>query len=412
MLEGLERVNWDRLTHAYGRAGNVPDLIRGLASPDDSVREQAGYGLASTIFHQGTRYRASAPAAPFLFEVLEAPETRGIVPLINLLVMLAVGYPENHLPFGFDPNQAFGLAAELARQKDLTAVRDADPDQDEDFDPALDALWARDAYEAVLERIEAFRRLTRHDDPTIRQAAVRALAWFPEAAEASAALVRDALRSEQDPVGTANAILTLGLLDGYLRNEQDLGWLNTRLREEWPYTVRVAASLSLAVLLRNALPAQGLDVLLGVLQDTRKAEDEGAAISWHGRGLVAQVSDAIVAIKPVPTEAVVSVLTQSVEAVEWPTVAQVMYALLSLVFPEPKPVTWERDPNPPHGVRAVYLDPVSLTKVQARAVQAIGRNPFWQRTPFVAGDSQDVLYAFGLPFTPEPYAQFVQATVS
>ncbi len=33
MLEGLNDINWQRLTHAYGPATDVPDLIRKLTSP-------------------------------------------------------------------------------------------------------------------------------------------------------------------------------------------------------------------------------------------------------------------------------------------------------------------------------------------------------------------------------------------
>ena len=33
MLEGLDAINWQQLTHAYGPATDVPDLIRKLTSP-------------------------------------------------------------------------------------------------------------------------------------------------------------------------------------------------------------------------------------------------------------------------------------------------------------------------------------------------------------------------------------------
>ncbi|MGH9186943.1 MAG: TetR/AcrR family transcriptional regulator [Acidimicrobiales bacterium] len=41
VLEGLEDVRWASLTHAYGSAGDVPDLIRRLPNKDQAVREKA-----------------------------------------------------------------------------------------------------------------------------------------------------------------------------------------------------------------------------------------------------------------------------------------------------------------------------------------------------------------------------------
>ena len=60
MLEGLDRIDWERLTHANGFAGEVPGWIRELTSDDAAVRERAFGLLEGNICHQGSRYRASA----------------------------------------------------------------------------------------------------------------------------------------------------------------------------------------------------------------------------------------------------------------------------------------------------------------------------------------------------------------
>ena len=62
MLAGLDEIDWSALTHAYGGAGDVPEQLRALADPDPARREWAVEKLFSNIFHQGTRYPASAPA--------------------------------------------------------------------------------------------------------------------------------------------------------------------------------------------------------------------------------------------------------------------------------------------------------------------------------------------------------------
>ncbi len=77
MLEGLVAIDWDRLTHAYGEAGDVPDLLRGLTSPDPEVWVGAMSGLYDTICHQTcTVYEATATAVPFLLELLGERQVR------------------------------------------------------------------------------------------------------------------------------------------------------------------------------------------------------------------------------------------------------------------------------------------------------------------------------------------------
>ena len=74
MFEKLDQIDWTSLEHAYGSAEDVPQLIRDLASDDASVRDEAFYTAYGHIFHQGTRYQATAPAVPFLLEILDQPD--------------------------------------------------------------------------------------------------------------------------------------------------------------------------------------------------------------------------------------------------------------------------------------------------------------------------------------------------
>ncbi len=84
----LDTVPWHTLTHAYGPAEDVPDLIRSLYQDDESVADEAIYELYGNIHHQGTVYPASAPAVPFLAHaVRHAPRKRD--ELLMLLATLA-----------------------------------------------------------------------------------------------------------------------------------------------------------------------------------------------------------------------------------------------------------------------------------------------------------------------------------
>lgn len=69
MLRGLDDVPWANLEHAYGSARDVPDLLRKLQDNDPEVRRKALWALYGNVFHQGTRYPATAHVIPFLIEL-------------------------------------------------------------------------------------------------------------------------------------------------------------------------------------------------------------------------------------------------------------------------------------------------------------------------------------------------------
>ncbi|MFI6493946.1 hypothetical protein [Streptomyces sp. NPDC050564] len=86
----LDDVQWHALTHAYGSAEDVPELIRALYQDDEETAGEAIHELYGNIHHQGTVYPASAPAVPFLAHaVRHAPGKRD--ELLMLLAAFAVG---------------------------------------------------------------------------------------------------------------------------------------------------------------------------------------------------------------------------------------------------------------------------------------------------------------------------------
>jgi hypothetical protein len=91
----LDDVAWAELSHAYGSAANVPELLRQAASEDDDTAGEAISELYATIFHQGSVYPATVAAVPFLAELARhAPQRRD--ELVWMLGRLA------------DPHKAFG----------------------------------------------------------------------------------------------------------------------------------------------------------------------------------------------------------------------------------------------------------------------------------------------------------------
>lgn len=93
MLETLDAVEWAKLTHAGGSAHDVPAMIRQLLSDKASARERAldERGLWGTLCHQDSVWEATAPAVPFLLELVQEPSVRDRGKILDLLCDFAEG---------------------------------------------------------------------------------------------------------------------------------------------------------------------------------------------------------------------------------------------------------------------------------------------------------------------------------
>lgn len=110
----LDAVPWHTLTHAYGSAEDVPELIRALYQDDEATAGEAIYELYGNIHHQGTVYQASAPAVPFLAHaVRHAPGKRD--ELLMLLATLADHEPEDTESTHWHGSSVAAICAELCR---------------------------------------------------------------------------------------------------------------------------------------------------------------------------------------------------------------------------------------------------------------------------------------------------------
>ncbi|MFQ3560541.1 hypothetical protein QZN11_27670 [Streptomyces gramineus] len=96
VLAGLDQVSWSQLHHAYGSAEDVPTLLRGLASLEEGIADEAEQELWSSIVHQGTVYTATAPTVPFLARLIAEGVRRNA--LVGMLGVIAASVDEHDLP--------------------------------------------------------------------------------------------------------------------------------------------------------------------------------------------------------------------------------------------------------------------------------------------------------------------------
>ncbi|PSL51892.1 hypothetical protein B0I31_11788 [Saccharothrix carnea] len=205
LFAGLDDVDWSALTHAYGPAVEVPELVRGLVADDPAVRESALDGMYGAVHHQGSVFDSTVAAIPFLLEVAGRPGLPGRAGVVGYLA--SVGDPEE----AYDEwgrravdavADAFGLLAPLlddpepAVRKAVCEVfavcradagwiadalgerlsRETDTDVQTAIVAALGRLGARLPGPVLAERLSDVA--ARHPDPSVRLTALVQLAEF------------------------------------------------------------------------------------------------------------------------------------------------------------------------------------------------------------------------------------------
>jgi len=85
------KANWSELTHAYGDASDVPQLIQSIQSSDEDEREEALDELYSNIWHQGTVYEATVKALPILIELYKKKKVIDLDGLAFLIILITDG---------------------------------------------------------------------------------------------------------------------------------------------------------------------------------------------------------------------------------------------------------------------------------------------------------------------------------
>ncbi|MGI5182588.1 hypothetical protein ACQEVZ_40675 [Dactylosporangium sp. CA-152071] len=216
MLGGLDAVAWGELSHAYGSAGDVPDLLRQAASEDN---EEAISELHGSIFHQGTVYPATAAAVPFLAELAAVAAVRR-ADFVWMLGMLA------------DPQHASGAAFPQVRA-------------------------------AVNDQLEPLTGLLDDAEPAVREAA----AYAATRADVAAGALWQRWAVEDDPKARAALALALG--------EVDPGAAEAALGEA---ALRGGPAVSAAAAV--ALLRAGLDWPAGTVPAVVAAIDAGATVAW------------------------------------------------------------------------------------------------------------------------------------
>ncbi|MEU8660155.1 hypothetical protein [Actinoplanes philippinensis] len=88
MFAGLDDIDWESLTHAYGSAEDVPGWVRGLVDADPAVREESLDAMYGAVHHQGDVYDSTVAVVPYLLEALAVPGLPGRDGIVELLTSI------------------------------------------------------------------------------------------------------------------------------------------------------------------------------------------------------------------------------------------------------------------------------------------------------------------------------------
>lgn len=113
---GLYDEPWDKVGDAYGKATLTPYYIEAITSDDDGDVNYGSYWLYAATTHQGSVYKASKMAIPFLVDIL-TPDNDAAGIACHFLARIALG--ENHFiisPAYFYKTKFYGEVKKYAPQ--------------------------------------------------------------------------------------------------------------------------------------------------------------------------------------------------------------------------------------------------------------------------------------------------------
>ena len=370
MLDTLDDVPWADLTHAYGSAADVPDLLRGLTSADGEVCERSRSKLWSSIFHQGTRWEASSYAVSFLVELAAEGSAPNREDTLSLLVHLAVGYQQPWLRNGFQRQQ-------VQREQEML--------DGEGNEWKVDVV---NVYDAVLAHAATLVALAEDDpDAGVRRAAAYAVAFLPDASDLSLPALARVIARERDETGLANAVLAQGLLAGGLDHQEprlDRSPLATLASDPRPL-VRYAGAASLArvTAAAGAVDPTAVDALLTVLAEHPDALTENG-LAWNDGDLAGLGWIVIEATVPVFGIELLDRAATTLRTLDGSCAVTLTGVLLSRLFP--------------YGVSPPPQQASSLTPEQRVLVEALASEPrIWTVRGMQFGNFSMMLTGFGLP---------------
>ena len=242
----IDEVDWGRFRHAFGAAGEVPDLLRALSARDQQHASASLSILWDTVRHQGGSCAPAALAVPFL---LRAAADRAVHNRADLLLLAAEAGHRNH--YGRD------------RREDLLQVGYLPGE--EAYDPSgYPVPWTlQAARDALTAHVPLLTGLLGDRDPAVRAHAAYALATAASLPSHARHELRARLAVEREPPVRISLVLAVTQLAVGQADDPGIATWTQQLWEAQgnPADVRLAGALAWLCATRARPPAALLDLL-------------------------------------------------------------------------------------------------------------------------------------------------------
>jgi len=271
MLEGLDKVDWSSLEHAYGTAEDVPGLIRALISPSPDERRGALDDLCGNLWHQGSIFEATSYAVPFLIELAASDKTPDRHLVLGYLGTLACGSSFADRHGGMMRVSQEELSAQLERELN----------------------WVDQTRRAVKSGEALYLAALRSNEHLMCRAAAYVLSRFPEEGERYWTPLRARYEAahNDEVIRCGIAILTKEFSTG---RTADIRWLAAMFEREDIPAVRIALAVSMA--LSDQQPRDDtLQFLTANLLTDDEIEQRYRAQPWDHRDAIWDIVEALCA---------------------------------------------------------------------------------------------------------------------
>lgn len=330
-LVGIDTVPWNTLSHAYGPADDVPGLLKDLLSTDKGKVQKTIWTLFGNIYHQGTRYSASAAAVPFLFSILNTKSSLCRKELLELLVHLAAGMPLWPIPNGLDINQwrasveeelDLEESDEQKEEQEVCASEPDDEDEEVEDDSEMEmasAIFELQTYDAVQREIGSIIACLGDEDAAIRAWAAMALAYFPEQRARIEPTLLDFIYNEKDVAAQATGLIAVALVNAPFKREDTNTAAEKKLREVFAKDItkditRWSSAVGLVILGRQRF--QHLNEVARKVNDNSYLEawepselrDSGTAFPFGLDGLQTLADEVIESVKGIASPDVLEII--------------------------------------------------------------------------------------------------------
>ena len=250
MWDNLLRIDWGRLTHAYGPARDVPKVLLDMVSADEATRAAGWNTFWGSVNHQGDFYDSTVAAIPFLVEAASRPEVPGREKILDYFRTRWLDAPDYggdpalaEPPGGVDEPTPTLTDAELAEAARRPPVEPDDDDGEFDVDShrAME-LCAWQAGRAIAAGRPVFEGLLEDGDREVAAAAAALLLPWPETRAAGKRALTRTIEDEPDPLRQGRRILQFGVYGA----DEDASTFERWVAPSRPAEARAAAALAWA----------------------------------------------------------------------------------------------------------------------------------------------------------------------